>query len=30
VHNLRLSYANSQENLARALARMGEFLQALR
>jgi aspartate/methionine/tyrosine aminotransferase len=25
-HNLRISYANSQENLARALDRMGDFL----
>ena len=27
--NLRISYANSRENLARALARMGDFLAAL-
>ena len=27
--NLRLSYANSQENLARALERMNDFLRAL-
>ena len=27
--NLRLSYANSKENLARALARMDDFLRAL-
>ncbi len=29
VDNLRLSYANSQENLSRALERMGEFLAAV-
>jgi aspartate aminotransferase len=29
VDNLRLSYANSQENLARALARMRELVEAL-
>ena len=27
--NLRISYANSRENLARALERMGDFLEAL-
>ncbi len=27
--NLRISYANSRENLARALERMGEFVEAL-
>ena len=27
--NLRISYANSRENLARALEQMGDFLEAL-